>query len=195
MPKRILTAALVGGLTLIAWTFVVNGLLGFRARIDMRQLPAEEQVYEVLRQHVVEPGRYTVNPALTAEGRFPMGQPVFSVSYGGMGHEAAGRLMLLGWVYFLGGPLIAAWMLSQGSDRLLSSYPRKVLFVAAVGLLLALLGDLSGYGIGGYPLRDALLLAANDLASWTVLGLVLASWITPPDRPAASGPERAAAVP
>lgn len=179
MPKKILAAALAGGFTLIVWTFVVNGLLGFRARIDMRRVPAEQEVYEVLRQHVIEPGRYTVNPGLTADGGFPPDQPVFSVSYGGMGHEAAGRLMLLGWVYFLGGPLIVAWMLSQGSDRLLASYARKVLFFAAVGLLLALLSDLTAYGIGGYPLRDALLLAANDVASWTVVGLAAAPRITP----------------
>lgn len=87
----------------------------------MRQLPAEPQVYETLKEHVRTPGRYTVNPQLTAEGRFPDDQPVFSVLYGGVGHEAAGSLMLLGLVLFLLTPMIGAWMLTQTSTRAKSS--------------------------------------------------------------------------
>jgi hypothetical protein len=179
MVKRVITAGLLGGIVLSVWTFVVNGLLRFRASIDMRTIPGEGQVYEVLKQHVVEPGRYTCNPGLTADGVFPGGEPVFGVLYGGMGHEAAGGLMLVGLVVFFVAPLIGAWMLSRTSRRFMNSYGHKVLFFLAIGLLFAVFSDLSSFGIGGYPLRDAILLGANDVAAWTFAGLVVAWRIKP----------------
>jgi hypothetical protein len=177
--KNVVSAGLLGGVVLILWTFVSNGLFGFQSRIDMRQLPEEPQVYETLKEHVRTPGRYAVNPQLTAEGRFPDDQPVFSVLYGGVGHEAAGSLMLLGFILFLLTPMIGAWMLTQASTRVKSSYGRKVLFFTAIGLLFAIYGDLTSYGIGGYPLNGALALAAYHIVTWTLVGLAVAWRIRP----------------
>jgi len=177
--KNVVSAGLLGGVVLILWTFVANGLFGFQSRIDMRQLPAEPQVYETLKENVRTPGRYAVNPQLTAEGRFPEDQPVFSVLYGGMGHEAAGSLMLLGLVLFLLTPMIGAWMLTQTSTRVQSSYGRKVLFFTAIGLLFAIYGDLTSYGIGGYSLNGALAFAAYHIVTWTLVGLAVAWRIRP----------------
>lgn len=177
--KNVIGAGLLGGVVLILWTFVANGVFGFQSRIDMRQLSAEAQVYETLKEHIRIPGRYTVNPQLTAEGRFPDGEPVFSVLYGGVGHEAAGSLMLLGLVLFLLTPVIGAWMLSQTSVRVLSSYGRKVLFFTAIGLLFAIYGDLTSYGIGNYPLNGALAFAAYHMVTWTLVGLAVAWRIRP----------------
>lgn len=177
--KNVIGAGLLGGVVLILWTFVANGVFGFQSRIDMRQLSAEAQVYETLKEHVRTPGRYTVNPQLTAEGRFPDGEPVFSVLYGGVGHEAAGSQMLLGLVLFLLTPVIGAWMLSQTSVRVLSSYGRKVLFFTAIGLLFAIYGDLTSYGIGNYPLIGALAFGAYHIVTWTLVGLAVAWRIRP----------------
>jgi len=176
---KVISAGLLGGVVLIVWTLVVNGLLGFRVRLDMKQLPAERQVYELLREHVVDAGRYVLNPEPTADGRFPDGQPVFSVLYGGMGHEAAGRLMLVGFATFFIAPLAGAWMLSRASQSVLSSYPSKVLFFTAIGVLVAVFSDLMDFGIGGYPAGDALIIAAHDIVVWTVMGLVVAWRIQP----------------
>ena len=170
--KNVMGAGLLGGVVLILWTFVANGLFGFQSRIDMRQLPAEPQVYETLKENVRTPGRYAVNPQLTAEGRFPEDQPVFSVLYGGMGHEAAGSLMLLGLVLFLLTPMIGAWMLTQTSTRVKSSFGRKVLFFT-------IYGDLTSYGIGGYALNGALAFAAYHIVTWTLVGLAVAWRIRP----------------
>ena len=178
--KNVIGAGLMGGVVLILWTLVANGLFGFQSRIDMRQLSAEPQVYETLKEHVRTPGRYTVNPQLNAEGRFPEDQPVFSVLYSGMGHEAAGSLMLLGLVLYLLAPMLGAWMLTQTSGRVKSSYSRKVLFFTAIGLLFAIYGDLTSYGIGNYPLNDALAFAAYHIVTWTFVGLVVAWRIRPP---------------
>jgi hypothetical protein len=180
MTKRVIVAGLLGGVVLILLS-AVNGMLGFRARIDMKEIPAERQVYEVLKETITEPGRYICNPALTSEGRFPGDAPVFSILYSGMGHETAGTQMLVGLVAFLLAPTIGAWMLSLTSARILSSYPRKVLFFAAIGLLFAVFGNLANSGIGSYPPRDTLILAGYDIVLWTLVGLVVA-WRIRPER-------------
>ena len=82
--------------------------------------------------------------------------------------------MLLGFFSFLVAPVIAAWLLSLTSVRIISSYPRKVLFFTAIGLLFAVFGDLSNFGIGDYPLKETLILAVRNILSWTVVGLVVA---------------------
>ena len=150
----------------------------------MRQVVAERQVYAALREHIVDPGRYTVNPAPTADGRFPGAEPVFGVFYGGLGHEAAGRLMLVGLAVALVAPIVAAWVLSQMSSRVLSSYARKVAVFVAIGLLFALVTDLASFGIRSYPPGDALKLAARHVVDWTLVGLVIA-WRIGDGRPAA----------
>lgn len=179
MWKRIVSAGVLAGIVLTVWAFVVNGLLGFQARIDMKRISSERQVYELLRESIPAPGRYACNPPLTPEGRFPEGQPVFSVLYGGMGHEAAGRLMLVGLASFFLAPLLGAWLLSHASAEVLKSLPRKVLFFTGIGLLIAMFSDLQAFGIGGYPARDALLIGANHVLAWTAAGLAAARPLRP----------------
>lgn len=128
MLVKTLYSGLLGGLVIIVWTFLVNGIFGFQARIDFNRIPNEKQVYQTLKEQIVEPGRYIFNPELTPEMRFPDGEPVFSVLYGGIGHEAAGFNMLLGLASFIIAPIIGAWMLSQTSRKFKSSYPKKSSF-------------------------------------------------------------------
>ena len=179
MFKRVILPGLVGGFVLIVWTFLVNGMLGFKSRVDMKQIPEERAVYEILKENVTGPGRYICNPEVVPERGFPENEPVFSVLYGGVGHEAAGRLMLVHLPLFFIAPIIVAWMLSVTSKRILLRYVRKVLFVMAVGLFLAVFVRLSDYGIGSYPANDALVLALHDLVLWTVIGIVMGGMIRP----------------
>ena len=181
MVKKVIFSGLAGGLVLIILTFVINGLFGFRSRIDMKQIPNERLVYEMLKENVVEPGRYFCNPEESSSTGFPQGEPVFSVLYGGVGHEAAGKHMLAGFVLFFLAPIIASWMLSMTSERILSCYLRKVLFFTAIGLLFAVFSDLTNFGIGSYPLRDALVLAVHNIFVWTIVGLA-AAWQMKPEK-------------
>lgn len=180
MLRRVIVSGLLGGIVLFGWTFVVSGVFGFRNSMDMNQVPAERQVYQILEQSIVEPGRYILNPERTSLGTFPGREPVFSVHYSGMGHESAGRLMLLQLVLFFLAPTIGTSMLSVTSGRILASYPRKVLFFAAIGFLLAGYGVLQNFGIDSYPPGDALMLASRDILSWTLVGLVVA-WRMQPE--------------
>lgn len=179
MLKKVIIAGMLGGIVLIIWTFVVNVLFGFKSSLEMKQIPNERQVYEILKENIVDPGKYICNPELTAERPFPDGEPVFGVLYSGIGHESAGKLMLIELVVFFLAPIIGAWMLSQTSRRIMSSYPRKVLFFVAIGLLFALFTDLTNFDIGSYPIKDAILLAINNIIVWTLVGLAVAWRIKP----------------
>jgi hypothetical protein len=179
MQKKVIISGLLGGVVLFAWTFVVNGILGFRSSIDMKQIPNERQVYEILKESIVEPGRYICNPAMSSSGSFPGEEPVFGIHFSGMGHGSAGKLMVWQLAVFLVAPTIGAWMLSVTSGWILASYPRKVLFFAAIGLLFAVYGALTDFRIDSYPPGDALMLAGRDVISWTLVGLVVAWRIEP----------------
>ncbi len=179
MFKNIIIAGLLGGLTLMAWIFLINGIFGFRNQIDMKQVPNESQVYELLKNNIAEPGRYLVNPELNTSNTFPANEPVFSILYGGMGHEAAGGQSLFKLILAFIAATLGAWLLSLSSEKIISSFPRKVLFFTILGILIAVFTDLNNYGIGNYPLRDTIILGLNTIVTWTVAGLVIARRIKP----------------
>lgn len=177
--KKIFVSGLVGAVVLVAWTFILNGLLGFNARLSMKQVPNEREVYSVLKSAITEPGRYLCNPALTSEGRFPGNEPVFGIQYSGAGHEAAGLGVILGLIQFLIMPLIGALMLSMTSEEFRSRFVNRVLFFVLIGFLLAIAGDLNSFGIGASPLTVALIFAARTIVTWTILGLVIGALMRP----------------
>ncbi len=174
MAKKVILAGLLGGVALLMWAFVVNGMLGLRAGIDMKQVPGEREVYELLKESITAPGMYVLNPEVVEGEGFPGDEPVFSIAYSGLGHGSAGRLALLGLVLSFLIPLTGAWLMSHASQRTLSSFPRKVMFFFIVGILLALYYLFDRYGIARYPLGDALVLCLYDISTWVVVGLVIA---------------------
>jgi hypothetical protein len=146
----------------------------------MKQVPNEAQVYQILKQNIVDPGRYLCNPELTESNIFPENEPVFSILYGGVGHEAAGPLsVILDFIYAFITATLCAWLLSLTSEKIISSYPRKVFFILLIGLLFAVFSDLKKYGIGNYPLSDTLIMTLHNIILWTVLGLIIGLFIKP----------------
>ena len=67
MFRRVILPGLAGGIVLIVWTMLVNGIFGFGSSINMKRIPEERVVYEILKEHVTEPGRYTCNPEVVPE--------------------------------------------------------------------------------------------------------------------------------
>lgn len=178
MIRRVIISGLLGGLVFIVCSFLINGLFGFKSRLDMKQLPNERQVYEILKENVREGGRYGVNPEM-ADDRFPGNQPAFSILYGGVGHEAAGRQMLIQLPLFFLIPLAGAWLLARCSIQILANYWKKVLFFTGIGLIIALYSNLSDFGIADYPFSDALQWALHSIVIWTLMGLAVAWKLKP----------------
>ena len=179
MMKRVFVSGVVGAVVLLVWTFVLNGLFGFNARLSMKQVPNEREVYNLLKTTIVEPGRYLCNPALTPDGRFQENEPVFGILYSGFGHEAAGIGVILGLLQFLIVPLIGAWMLSKTSERFQSRFINRFLFFVVIGFLVATTGDISSFGIGASPLTVALIFALRTIVTWIIVGMVIATLMRP----------------
>jgi hypothetical protein len=179
MLRRVCVAGTLGFVVLAIWTFLVNVLFGFAVRTQMNRVADEPTVYRVLKEHVAAPGAYLVNPSLTSGRQFPAGEPVFSVSYSGVGHEAAGQMMLIEMGVAFVAALLVAGLLSTASASVQSTWARRTGFVVAIGVLLALTADLSRYGIGGWPLGSAAAAATVRVIGWALAGVAM-SWATPP---------------
>lgn len=176
MTRRILLAAVLGTVALFFWTAVANTVFRLGPRMEMRQVPDERSVYELVRQNVTEPGGYTLNPALTVAGEFPPGEPVFRLQYSGFGHEAAGTLMLVQVLLAFGGTLLATLLLLATSERVRSRFSRRFVFLMGIGVLVAMFSDLTRFDIGGQPASFALLAAASTVGSWVLAGGLMA-WV------------------
>lgn len=179
--KKVLMGGLLGACVLVVWLIVVDGILGFKSRIEMKQLPNERIVYEFLREHVTEPGNFVCNPEVTPDQRFPGDAPIFGVHYTGLGHDDAGREIIVGLVVMLLAPVLGAWLLSNASSRVLSRYGSRATFFAAIGMIVALFGMLGRFGLASFSLGDALALGMHDFAAWVLVGFVVA-WKVAPDR-------------
>ena len=181
MLKKVFWAGLLGALAMIVFSFLVNGVFGLHSRLNMKPLSAEREVYEILKREVTQPGHYSCNPALTAEGRFPDREPVFTIVNSGFTHGAAGASLLRDLGLTLLTAFIATGMLAMASPRVLASYARKTLFFVLIGLLFGLLTGIRS----DYPLADALLKALYEIMFWTVTGLVVACRLRPSLKPPA----------
>ncbi len=185
MRNRVLSAGVLGALVMFVAAFVVNGVFGFTARLELRPVPNEAAVYALLKESIVEAGGYVANPPLVPGRGFPPNEPVFRIRYAGVGHEAAERLQLLRLVVVLVATTLAAWIASLASGRVLSSYARRLGFFVLMGLWLAVFADLPQHDIGAHPWPSALALAAFDIALWALAGAVMA-WRLRPAPAAAS---------
>ncbi len=162
-------------MVMVVFSFAVNGIFGLHSRLNMKPLRANREVYEVLKKEINQPGHYICNPALTAEGRFPDREPVFTVVNSGFTHGAAGAYFLAVLCHPLVAAFIATGMLAMASPRVPASYARKALFFVLIGLLFGLLTGIRS----DYPLADGLLKALYELMLWTVAGLVMAWRLRP----------------
>lgn len=187
--KRVILGGLLGGVVLVIWFVVIDGVLGFKREIEMNQLADERAVYAFLVENVPEPGRYVVNPEISPDQAYPGDDPIFAVQYSGLGHADAGQEMLVGLVVMLLTPVVAAWLLSNASSRVLSGYGSRLFFFSVIGVVFALFGVMARFGLARYPLGDAVALSTHDLLAWVFAGLVVARFVTPAvlDSPARAG--------
>lgn len=172
MKMRILIAGAVSVVVLFAWTFVANAILGVRPSVTMNRPVNETEVYNALSKNIISPNGYVIQSAANTQG--PTTDPVFAVRNSGLTHADAGFTMVWHLVCWLIAALLVAELLSAAHERILKSYPKKVLFVATCGLVIATLSELTQFDIGGLPLRSAGVLALTSFVGWVLVGLVMA---------------------
>ncbi len=185
--KRVILAGLLGGVVLAIWFVIVDGVLGFKRGIEMKELADERSVYGFLVEHMPEPGRYVVNPEISPDQGFPGNDPVFAVQYSGLGHADAGQEIFVGLVVMLLAPVLGAWLLANASSSILSGYGSRLVFFSVIGLVFSLFSVMERFGLARYSLGNAIALSVHDLVAWVLAGLVVAWLVRPAVRDGMAG--------
>jgi len=174
MVKKVLIPGLLGAFVYFSCIFISNVVFGFTAALTLKPVPNERAVYDILSASVTEPGVYTCNPPTDPERPFPGNGPVYGILYSGIGHDSAFMGELKGMLWILVAPIVAAWMLSVTSEKFISRFANRLLFFVVIGCMLAVSGDLSRFGIGGYPWSLALTFTLRTVIIWMLIGLAVA---------------------
>lgn len=178
MRKNALIAGLLGGVAMTLWLFVSNAILPIKHDLMHRRLPLEDQLalHGALAGTITETGTYSV-PYLTREdeARFPdyRNQPIYSINFAGSTHGAGSAPTPTPLVVIFVASILAAWMLVSAGDGVLSRYYRRVLFVTAIGVVMALADDVLQMSFGPQPRDYLTFLAVNNVITWLIAGLVI----------------------
>ena len=181
MKKEVWLAGLSGGVAMLVWLFVSNAMLPLKSNMIHKVAPNQFEVHEALKENITEPGTYScLYLTRGEEAMMPdyRSQPIYSITYSGSTHGDPGSTRaFLPIVLIFVATTIAAWMLSVTSPGTRSTYLRRVLFVALIGVIVALYDDLLQLSFGPQPRDYLVFLAINNVITWTLAGLVIAACV------------------
>ena len=146
MKKNVLIAGVLGGAVMFVVMAAGRVFPPGIGNARLRTMPDQVQIHAALKQRITEPGTYICPHLPRNESRtlFPdyWNEPLFAITYRGYTHATVPGFASVGILSFLLAPMAAAWLLSQASDRMLATYFRRVIFVTALGLFIAVSSDL-----------------------------------------------------
>jgi hypothetical protein len=186
MTKRIIVAGLLGTVVMIVWVLFSFAVLRIGGE-TIRPVPNQAELHAALKARITEPGTYACLYIASEEeaARIPnyRDEPLYAITYKGTTHNTVPGFRNLGVLSVLFAPLAAAWLLTKASAALLARYWARVLFVASLGVFVALAGDWPRAVADEQRAADLLVTTANTVATWLVAGLAI-SWRIGPERPA-----------
>lgn len=178
MKKEILFSGLLGGIVIFTWLIIGGALLPLNGdRPD--PIPNDLEIHTLLKERIREPGYYFLpdHPEEGEENLYPDygNEPLFFITYGGRTPNTFMGQLMYEIFCFIIAPIIAAWLLSMASEKVLAKYSRRVFFVAILGLFLAVYGDV----LSEKPMDRILLSSINHVMTWFLAGLAIAWRIRP----------------
>jgi hypothetical protein len=183
VTKDILISGVLGGIVMFMVMVAFRLFLPAVGNSGFRTMPDQVQIHAALKGRIAEPGTYVCPylPPNETSALFPdyLNEPVFAVTYRGYTHATVPGFASVGILSFLLAPLAAAWLLSQASDRVLATYFRRVVYVAALGLFVAVSADLMRALTEEQPFTAVAGMAAVSVITWAFVGLALAWRIRP----------------
>ena len=183
MKKQIIIAGILGCVVMFIWVVFSLAVLRLGTKPAPRALPDQAELHAALKKRIVDVGVYACLYASSEKeaNQFPnyRDEPLYEITYSGYTHNTVPGFRSFGVLAFLFAPVVAACLLSKASDSVLTRYPRRVLFVAGLGLFLAMGGDWMRALSGGQPNTQLLLATLNSLITWILVGLVIAWQVKP----------------
>ncbi len=184
--KRIVIATVVGGLVLFMWNAVSWMVLGLHDDA-MSGFGDEAAVLPMLKSAAPEAGAYffpappdTMDPASDAWKAFEAQHEAGPV--GLMFIHPDGRSVMppstfvIGFVTCVLGALIAAVLLWFAAPQL-PGYVGRAVFVASLGVLIALMADLTYMNWLYFTMEHTIVMVIDQLAGWILAGLAMAAII------------------
>jgi len=181
MKVRFVRSGLIAGLIGVLWTILTLALIPIRDSMGWKEVPNEAVVLQVLDENLSETGLYLVPghspPDSLFRSRHSDG-PLFRIHSLRNGTEGPIRAFI-SILSLLLAPLIPAWFLAKICQREYLAYSSRVFIVSLFGVFLTLASEIQLWGMELYPLLYSLLLSANAITAWIVMGLFLAWRIKP----------------
>jgi hypothetical protein len=159
--------ALFGGLTVFVWSAASWMVLPWHAKV-FHTFEHDVDVVRMLDFGAPTSGVYLYPSASSHEMK--AGEPMVFVNFSKEGMRPMGRAMGFGLALQILGAFILTWLLSKTSGL---SYGQKVLFAAAYGLAVAVLGHGAYWIWWAFPTDYTLVAIAEGVMGWILAGLVI----------------------
>lgn len=171
--KRLVLGTLLGWVTAFVWSNISWDVIGWHEK-TMRGFHDDEEVAAVISSHTVEDGTYLLPYASPPDAklveRMQRGPIVVAaVRRGGFGSTP--RAIIVQALSLLAASFLLTWLLLQTHGL---GYPRRVLFLAVVGLAAGVIVDLPNWNWWGFSGSFTAVNLADNTLTWLLAGLVIA---------------------
>jgi hypothetical protein len=178
--KRLLTAALTGGIIVFCWGAISHMALGL-GETGISMLASEAPVVEAMKQNIPQSGLYFI-PGMTDRSEAGMKaweEKIRSGPFAILIYTAGGQSpmeptqLATEFLSNLVAALVASFLLMRAAPAL-PGYASRVIFVALLGLLPGLDIDVSYWNWYRFPANYTLAQMLDHFVAWTLAGLAMA---------------------
>lgn len=169
--KSLILGTLLGGLTALVWSNISWELIGWHEK-SLLTFQQDPEVAAVISSHTMKDGTYLMpfGTSKQTQDRMQKGPIVFaSVRRGGLG--SVGRLFGVQIAILFAIAFLLTWLLLHTSGL---SYPRRVMFLAVVGLTASVIVDLPNWNWWGFSGLFTAVDVADNVLTCLFTGLVIA---------------------
>jgi hypothetical protein len=169
--KSLVLGTVLGGLTALVWSNISWELIGWHEK-TLRTFQKDEEVAAVISSHTLEDGTYFMpyGTSKEAQDRIQKGPIVLAaVRRGGIG--SVGRLFGVQIAILFAIAFLLTWLLLHTSGL---SYPRRVLFLAVIGLTASAIVDMPNWNWWGFSNSFTAVDVADNVLTCLFTGLVIA---------------------
>ncbi len=186
--KSILLAGVLAAVVYFIWGMLCWMVLPLHGP-TVAGLPQESEFTALLKEQDLKTGVYIApwsddpEDMQNAESAYMQAHrsgPLYAIFYQQEGAIPMGSDVLLGgFVIDLLACLLAASLLSCATGGCCQSYPRRVGFVAGLGVFVALIGHASYWNWMHFSTAYTLAFMVDNILGWTFAGLVIAAFVRP----------------
>ena len=193
MTKSLILGTILGSLAAFVWSSISWELIGWHEK-TMVAFHNEDEVSAVIASHAGQDGTFILPGVPSTAGMTPEQKKaaldavmqkmqtgpimVAAVRRGGFGSYTHGLIVQL--LSLMAAAFLLTWLLLQTTGL---SYPRRVAFLAVVGLSASVIVDLPNWNWWGFSGAYTAVNLADSMLTWLFAGLIIAKVVKPANAP------------